>query len=148
MTRTVYVIKTLICFFLCAAMVNTYAGARPKFSAVALVKPPTSITTSDTVIAAYLVTNNTLLQRFLTIVPITGVTQSTVAPNSCQSPFLLNPGQSCVLVLSIEGSVLGSGNKITSGPIICKTLVTDNQTPDRFLCSQPALGDILNVSVS
>lgn len=140
-------IKALMGLVLAATLSPVYAGAQPKFSIVALIKPPTQITTSDTVIAAYLVTNRTLLLRTLTMVPLNGVTQNTVAPNSCQNPFVLNSGQSCVLVLSIAGGQVGLGNKVNSGPVICKTLITDNQTPDRFLCSQPALGDILNVAV-
>lgn len=126
-------------------LAHAYAGTQPKFSILPIFKPPAEITTADTVDAVYLVTNNTLLQRWLTMVPIAGVTQNTNPPGACQSPFLLNSGQSCVLVLSIEGSQIGSG--ISAGPIICKTLITDNQTPDRFLCSQPSLSDTLKVKV-
>lgn len=121
------------------------AGSQPKFSIIPVLTPPTEITINQTVNAAYQITNNTLLLRTLTMVPITGVTQLTNLPGVCPSPFVLNTGQSCILVLEITGNAIGTG--VTTGPEICKTLLSDNKTPDRFLCSQPNLADMLNVRV-
>lgn len=133
--------------FLLTAL-TVQAGTQPKFAIVALVKPASVITTADIVNAVYRVTNNTLIARTLTMVSIQGVKQTTVAPGACKAQFPLNSGQSCNLYLEINGSQIGSGYAIAQGPVICKTSIIDNTTPDSFLCSQPSFQDILRVRVA
>lgn len=136
-----------LCGFLLLFFAATviWAGSQPKFSIISLLKPPATILVTDTVNAAYQVTNNTLVARNLTMVPVGGVAQNVVLPGACQKPFTLNPGQSCILILTISGNQIGTG--IAQGPVICKTSLVDNSTPDPFLCSQPSSQDILRVAV-
>ncbi len=92
----------------------------------------------------YRVTNQTKITRTLTTVPIQGVEQVTTAGN-CPSPFTLGPNEACLLELEIRGEEVPPGG-IQGGPQGCKTQGPGNNSPNPFLCSQPATGNQLKVS--
>lgn len=120
------------------AAVGHAVETQPKFSIIPLT--PTTVLLSDanrTQQVSYQVTNQTELTRTLTVVPMSGVSQTTTS-GSCTNPFTLNPQQSCILVLDITST-------IHEGPQICKTYSSNINFPDPFLCSQPAEADRLNV---
>lgn len=58
--------------------------------------------------------------------------------------MLLAPNASCLLSLTIDGSQITP--HITTGPTICKTLNSQNNTIDPFLCSQPSKTNSLNIT--
>jgi hypothetical protein len=122
--------------------------ALPKFSIVPTAGSITSLLlpSNFTETLSYQVTNQTNITRTLTMVPITGVTQTTGA-GVCPSPFTLSPHQTCNLTLSINGSQIPSTG-ISSGPVICKTKSPNDSSPDPLLCSQPDSGNILAVSTT
>ncbi|MDX1837346.1 hypothetical protein DIZ81_05390 [Legionella taurinensis] len=120
------------------------AGTQPKFSIINTVRPPALIAPGDIVGAQYLVTNNTLITRELTLVPLTGVQQITAGPNACQNPFVLAHGQSCFLNLVFNSNF---ANGVHNGPEICKTVAGGGNVPSQFLCSQPSRTDLLNITV-
>lgn len=89
----------------------------------------------------YQITNQTKATRTMTMQPITGVTQTA---EGCPNPFILAPQQSCLLTLQINGSNIPQ--QINGGPVLCKTQGPGNNNPDPYLCSQPAIADVLSVS--
>jgi len=95
----------------------------------------------------YQVTNQTKITRALTMVPISGVSQITTDVGACANPFTLSQQQTCTLTLALDGSKLPSAG-ISSGPIVCKTKAPSDPSPDPFLCSQPAVGNALAVSIT
>jgi len=144
MTKTA--IKTITLFFFALVMnFVASAGSQAKFSLTPTT--PTSVSffgnmpTSATV--SYLVTNNTLVARTLTMVPITGITQQ-VSPTTCANPFTLQPGFSCMLTLILNPGTLPE--TVTGGPEICKTMGPGNNAPDPFLCSQACGAAVLTIN--
>lgn len=121
------------------------AGTQPKFSIIQILAPAATINVGGQTNAGYLVTNNTKTTRQLIMVGIPGIVQIVGVANACPLQFTLHPGQSCVLALTIFGNQKGAN--YGSGPVICKTLFSDNTQPDPFLCSQPSLQDIISVRV-
>ncbi|KTD53578.1 protein with a bacterial immunoglobulin-like domain protein [Legionella santicrucis] len=135
-----YILWSLLLLF---TVNGLHAGTQVKFNIV-----PTTATTKqipnfshDTV--QYRVTNNTKITRTLTMKPIPGVSQITAG--GCSNPFTLAMNESCLLTLSLDGSTLPE--RVTSGPEICKTRGPGDNTPDRFLCSQPSAANSLNIVV-
>ncbi|MFZ2314436.1 MAG: serine hydrolase domain-containing protein [Gammaproteobacteria bacterium] len=125
-------------------MLDAKAAATPKFSVVALTKPPQQILANQIVSAQYNVTNNTKITRTFTLIPVAGITQQPGA-NICPIPFTLAQGQSCRFNLQLNAAQLGAG--VHSGPVICKTKSANDNTPDSLLCSNPSNSDSLNVTV-
>ena len=149
--------KKGILFCIASALImgspSLYAS-QPVFSIIPASGSVTSILLpgnfTDTV--SYEITNNTKNMRTLTMVPITGVTQTTLALTHlaggiCGKPFTLAPNQSCTLNLSINGSLVPSSG-INGGPVICKTMAANNNSPDMSLCAQPSKADTLAISTT
>lgn len=113
------------------------------FTLTALNKPAPVILGNSITHAQYRVTNNTKTARTLVMLPVTGI-QQLLGSNLCSSPFLLTPGQSCLLDLELDASQMTS---VSGGPVICKTKGPGDNTPDPFLCAQPGPEDQLEVSV-
>ncbi len=123
-------------------------AAQPKFNIIPTAGSITSLLlpSNFTETVSYQVTNQTSVTRTLTMVPITGVSQ-TVTGGVCPNPFTLAPGQSCILSLVIHGNQIPSTG-ISGGPVICKTKGPSDPSPDAFLCSQPSLAATLAVSIT
>jgi DNA-binding beta-propeller fold protein YncE len=134
-------IRTLLCGLFFSSIASAYA-TQPKFSLTPLTRTEFLVALDETVTVRYRVLNNTDVTRTLTMVPIDGITQMTLGSNNCSNPFVLAPGQSCLLTLSLFGGELPP--RINTGPRICKTQPNTN-TPDPFLCSQPSRLDSLNI---
>lgn len=117
-------------------------AAEPKFSITPLTRTTFLVANDETTAIRYRVTNNTDVTRTLTMTPIAGITQATLGANVCPNPFVLTPGQSCILSFSVFGGEIAPF--INEGPKICKTLPNTN-TPDPFLCSQPSRLNSLNI---
>jgi 6-phosphogluconolactonase (cycloisomerase 2 family) len=136
---------------LCMIMLSSSLShaAQPKFSVTPTAGSVTSILLpnnfSETV--SYRITNNTSITRTLTMVPITGVSQTLGGPLACGNPFTLSSQQSCLLNLVINGSQVPATG-INGGPVICKTKGAGDNNPDPLLCSQPTQANILNISIS
>ncbi|KTD36552.1 protein with a bacterial immunoglobulin-like domain protein [Legionella nautarum] len=117
-----------------------------KFSIIPIIRAPSSLPANGVAFIQYFVINNTGITRELTTVPIRGVHPIvTGAPGGCKSPFLLTPGQACILTLKLVGPEMVVG--INSGPEVCKTMGPGDIRPDPFLCSQPAPSDVIQVSL-
>ncbi len=95
---------------------------------------------------SYQVTNNTKHTRSLTMVPITGVSQ-TLTGDVCGNPFILPPQASCTLTLNINGSQIPASG-INGGPVICKTKGPNDNSPDPSFCSKPIKENSLAISVT
>lgn len=132
---------------ICMLSSSIIHAAEAKFSIIPTADSITSILVpiNFTETVSYVVTNNTKLTRTLTMVPITGVSQTIVGVNACANPFTLAPQQSCTLNLIIDGSKVPTTG-IHTGPVICKTQGPNNNTPDPFLCSQPNPYNALTIS--
>jgi len=124
-------------------------AAQPKFSIIPTASSITSLLLPNnfTETISYQVTNNTKITRTLTMVPITGVSQTLIGSGICGNPFTLTPQQSCTLTLTINGSQVPSTG-ILGGPVICKINGGGDTGPDPFLCSQPSQANILDISVT
>lgn len=146
MKKTTFLRQLFVAGFLFLFTTFVQAGNLPKFSVLPLVKAPNTLTFNETGSAQYLVINNTLITRTLTIVPIAGVYQTVAGLGSCPMPFTLAPGYSCVLNLQIVASQI-AGRHLSSGPAVCKTISSGNNAPDPFLCSQAAPDDSFKVIV-
>jgi len=121
----------------------TYAG-KPLFLFTPLTATSLSVPINGAAEVQYTVTNNSIVPRTLTMVPIVGITQHTGSTGECARAFFLVPTQSCVLTLQLDGSQLP--DQVTHGPVVCKTKGGGNTNPDPFLCAQPALADSLNIT--
>lgn len=122
--------------------------ALPKFSITPTAGSITSLLlpSNFTETVRYQVTNNTTITRTLTMVSMTGISQTT-GGGLCANPFTLAPQQSCILSLVINGSQIPQTG-LKGGPVICKTMGSGDNSPDPFLCSQPNQADILDISIS
>lgn len=95
----------------------------------------------------YEVTNNSSVQRTLTMVPISGINQLVSGnPGECTKPFTLSPKQSCTMTLEIHGNQVPV--TLIGGPVICKTNSSTDNTPSQFLCSRPSQQNELEVAVT
>lgn len=124
--------------------VMAFALSTPKFSIIPIVRPTGVLSANSVVQAQYLIVNNTVFPRTLTMSPITGVSQVMGAPGTCSSPFLLEHGQSCLLVVQIAGSI--TAGRVHSPLVVCKTMGIGDNRPDPFLCSQTAPGAEFDLS--
>jgi 6-phosphogluconolactonase (cycloisomerase 2 family) len=124
-------------------------AAEPKFNIVPVAGSITALLlpSNFTETLSYQVTNQTKITRTLTMVPITGVSQTTTGAGVCSSPFTLAPQQSCTLSLVIYGSQVSSSG-INGGPVVCKTRGQGDPSPDPYLCSQPSPQNTLAISVT
>lgn len=133
----------LIMFFLGGLSV-LHAATQPKFSIIPTTS--TNISLSTSAVVQYKVTNNTLITRTLTMVPIQGITPITAGAGVCSDPFILAQGQSCLLTLLVEAQDMVT-SRINEGPVICKTMDDYNNNPDPFLCSQASRINSLHISL-
>lgn len=117
---------------------------QPKFTIIPTTQVKWVIPSNGAATITYVVTNQTKITRTLTMKPIPGITQKTTGFGVCGSTFTLAHGQSCSLVLPLDGSKL-SGH-IVGGPVICKTNGHGDNGPDPFLCSQPSKANSLDIT--
>ncbi len=139
------IIKPLIAglmIFLTTSMLH--ATTQPKFTIIPTTPTTITMASTDTATVQYNVTNKTKITRTLTMVPIEGISPITTGPGYCANPFTLAQNQSCLLTLQLNGSQLP--RRVSGGPVICKTNGPGDNSPDPFLCSQPALADSLNIT--
>jgi hypothetical protein len=141
--------KQLLCFFfsIVTLLISSTLSAetQPKFTIIPSTPIKWLIPSNGQTTIIYTVTNQTKIKRTLVMKPIAGITQQTLGAGVCSSPFTLNPGQSCQLVLPIIGSQI-TGRHITQGPVICKTQGPGNNAPDLFLCSEACNGNQLDIT--
>ncbi len=140
--------RNLLVGITCAsALTVLHAEAQPKFNIIPTTQTSVTVPVNGVGTVSYTVTNMTKISRTLVMKPIQGITQEPAqAPTTCANPFTLAPQQSCTLTLSLDGSTLPRVYK--GGPVICKTQNASNNSPDPFLCSEPALADILDIEVA
>ncbi|WP_133130262.1 DUF1566 domain-containing protein [Legionella yabuuchiae] len=122
------------------------AAPTPKFLLTPTTATTYQLSVNDVVTVGYQVTNQTKITRTLTTKPLQGVTQVNTQPSSCPSPFTLGPNESCLLELEIRGADVAPGG-IQGGPQVCKTQGPGNNSPNPFLCSQPATANQLGITV-
>lgn len=92
--------------------------------------------------APYSITNNTRVNRTLTLKPQSGL--SIVPGGTCSggptaNTFYLAAGVNCTLFVQASTEVKG-------GPVICKTKSASDTSADPLLCSQPAANNELRIS--
>lgn len=132
--------------FIATIASTAIAGSQAKFSVVPLSNVSVTIPEHNISVIPYRITNNTKITRTLTYQPIEGVVQNTFLPNACANPFTLAHGQSCTLVLLATANN-ASTNLSEGGPVVCKTFGAGDNNPNPFLCSQPAPGNELKISI-
>ncbi len=116
---------------------------QPKFTFEPLTDTSVLLPLNGSTTVQYRVTNKTLETRTLVMKPITGVSQDTGVAGACGNPFTLASKQSCILSLDIEARNVNS--LISVSPEVCKTMDSDNITPDPFLCSRASYANRLVV---
>lgn len=100
--------------------------------------PPTqTVTPINSVIVQYTITNQSSRPHNLQMNSIAGVTQITTG-GSCPLSFNLESNQSCILTLSVQGSLL-TGDVI-GGPVVC-------EKGSVLQCYQPSSADSLHISL-
>jgi len=117
---------------------STAEAGSPLWTFTPLTPTTLTITTTDTAVVQYTLTNQSRKQHTLSVTQIPGVTQDTSAGN-CTNPVTLNYQGSCTLTLNITGSAM-SGN-IQRGPTVC-------EEGNALQCYQPSPRDMLNITLS
>jgi hypothetical protein len=128
----------VVVFSFFAVFAQAETSSIPKFSIVPIQRPTGVFPANGVQQLQYLVTNNTVIPRQLTMSPLTGVIQVTGAPGTCSNPFFLEHGQSCLLVFNVVGSNIAG--ILRSPVVVCKTIAEGDNRPDGFLCSQTGPG--------
>lgn len=124
--------------------VSALSWGTPIFIVRPNIAAPTSLMDGQTGSAVYQVTNNTpyTLSNIALNMPA-GVTANTSSvsqySNYCPNPFSLAPGGSCLLKVTLDSSLLGTG--ISSGPTVCFS-----QSKPVY-CSQPLQPEQLNTTI-
>ncbi|MBN9225799.1 MULTISPECIES: serine hydrolase domain-containing protein [Legionella] len=122
-------------------------AAKPVFTIVTQNNLPKEVMANSILSIQYLVKNETLHTRQLTMRSISGVTVYNPGQSeACTLPFTLAPGESCQLNLKLNASQMGRGIR-KKGPVICKTRGPNDPRPSSFLCAQPSESDSLDVKV-
>ncbi|MDA9271944.1 DUF1566 domain-containing protein [bacterium] len=135
-------------FFTMIVGVSVHAS-QPLFVITPVGSSTVTVPSNFTATVSYTVRNNSKLTRTLTIVPFSGITQTTTGTGVCQNPFTLAPNESCILNLTINGATMATQpSNINYGPVICKIEGNGNNNPDPFLCEQPSSNNELNIIVS
>ncbi len=140
--RVIVTILSMIALII--TTVDVYANnTQPKFTIIPQASSTVTVATNDTAHIKYIVTNKLPLQETLTMTPVNGITQvTTTGSNACQKPMVLNPGESCTLVLSINGSQfpVNQTTTVNKSPQICIGT-------SKLSCSQPSTANWLKVTV-
>ncbi|KTD12415.1 transmembrane protein [Legionella hackeliae] len=113
----------------------SYAGT-PPWTFAPLTPTTLTVSSSDTAIVKYQVTNQSHRPHTLAMKNIRGIRQVTT-PGSCPNPFILRYKQSCILNLTVVGRAL-IGN-VNGGPQVC-------QLGSLLECYQPSFKNILNIT--
>ena len=113
----------------------SYAGS-PVWTFTPLTATTISVPSNNTGTVQYTVTNQSSRTHTLAMQPITGVSQN-MSSGYCGNPFTLGYHQSCVLNLTINGSLIPS--YFSEGPVVC-------QQGNSLQCYQPNTPDILTVT--
>jgi hypothetical protein len=92
-------------FFMCCSNL-LFSGAQPKFTIIPTIVNSNIVQVSSIGKAdvTYLITNKTKLRRALVMTPIAGISMIRGGVSNCADSFVLDPQQSCVLKLEINGS--------------------------------------------
>jgi 6-phosphogluconolactonase (cycloisomerase 2 family) len=130
-------IPKILCVLLYAWSTTSlvHASSKPTFLIAPISINTISLDQYSVATMQYRVTNQTSITRQLTMVPVRGISITPTQPGDCTSPFTLDPQQSCILRLIVNGASIP--NTVTRGPEICKTQPNSN-TPDPFLCAEPS----------
>lgn len=118
---------------------STAAKALALFNILLTTSPPQQFVTRDfSGIITYSVTNQTRKTRSITMIPISGVMQTSTQAGDCTTVTTLQPNASCVLRLeATRDSMIQAGlNQITVIPTVCKTIGSNNNNPDLHFCSK------------
>ncbi|MDP3705720.1 MAG: hypothetical protein Q8R24_07390 [Legionellaceae bacterium] len=121
-----------------------HATAQPKFTIIPITSTTLILQSTEVATVDYRVTNQTKITRTLTMIPLTGISQTSSGSGICSNPFTLAQNQSCTLSLQINAAQLPIG-AIQVGVELCKTEDNTN-TPDRFLCSQTSSTNELKIT--
>lgn len=132
-------LTTLVSGVLIFLSTFTYASGAPLWTFTPLTATTISVPNDNTARVSYLVTNQSKKSHTLTLRPMSGVSQITKGFHVCANPFVLSQGESCRLILQIEGSQIGTS--LTGGPIVC-------QQQSSLQCYRPNQTDILNVTTT
>ncbi|CDZ78860.1 D-alanyl-D-alanine carboxypeptidase precursor [Legionella massiliensis] len=124
--------------------ISWVANAMPTYSIEAVSRAPFQLSQDAIASAQYKVTNNERTARILTLARVPGLLTKVSGVGACQDPFILGPGESCLLGLELIASQLGGG--IHDGPVVCKARGFSN-IPDLNSCSRPLPNDSLQVAV-
>lgn len=134
-----------VLFFVFFSLPSLHAATEPKFIMRATTPVKITVPKNRHAYIQYEITNNTALTRTLTFKPMPGATLVTESALECSNPFVLQPGNSCLLTFYVEGQTLFSA--YSGGPVVCKTK-PGTQEPDQFYCSQPEQAETLSISPS
>ncbi len=126
------------------SVISSLQAAQPKFTIIPITSTTVILQPTDIATVNYVVTNQTKITRALTMIPVTGLSQTSSGSGICSNPFTLAYNQSCTLSLQIHAAELPVG-AFQIGIELCKTEDNTN-TPDRFLCSQTSSTNELKIT--
>lgn len=129
--------RIILGIILTAVTFCSFAGT-PTWTFTPLTPTRVQVFSNTVVPIEYRITNQSKSPHTLAMRPIPGITQVTTGSRTCKQPFrLAREGDSCVLRLLVNGSVVSS---INTGPIVCQQ--------NSSMCYQPSPGDNLSINSS
>lgn len=135
--RTKYLFFKTISSLLLLTMISSLQAGGALWKIDSLTPTTVSVASNDTVIVQYRITNRSARTHTLSMDPIQGITQVASGPGLCGHPIELSGMSSCILSLSIAGSVLTG--PIYGGPRLCKL-------GSILQCYQPRQENILQIT--
>jgi len=134
--KGIRLIKNSILMVLLLAVATLSSAGSPVWTFTPLTATTISVPSNNTGIVQYTVTNQSSRTHTLSMQSIAGVSQNT-SSGYCGNPFTLGYHQSCVLNLTINGSLIP--NCFSGGPVVC-------QQSNSLQCYQPNTSDVLTVT--
>ncbi|MDF1828409.1 MAG: YncE family protein [Legionellaceae bacterium] len=134
--------QPLLISLLVCTVTSLFAGAQPLFTFDPTTPTTIRVIAGEIAPAQYRLTNQMSRPQTLTLYPTPGITQVTTGTGACSNPFYLEPNQSCLLNLAINGDLAPT----ILTPQVCKA--DANNHPDPFLCARSSQANSLNIQVN
>ncbi|MCR9191852.1 MAG: hypothetical protein NXI01_04260 [Gammaproteobacteria bacterium] len=142
------VIKSFWIVLCSIVMMNTShaTSTQPKYTIIPNTPTVIHFSSLDAAFVRFTVTNKTKVLRelLMTPFPFSGIQQVTGGLRICDHVQVLGAGESCQLVLWLNGSEFTMGS-VNMPVVICKKSI-DSNSPDPFLCSQTSESSKLNIT--
>lgn len=129
---------------LLAAVLSLAASHAPPLIVITPTTPTSlSVAADSAVVVQYLVRNASKRSHALVLQAAPGVMQR-LDPATCGAVILLNSGQSCLLILDIDGRRMPE-HGVVGGPRLCTRAGAAGTQPDATQCWAPVQSGVLNI---